>query len=176
MQDISRFMGGNDCVEVESRGTGTSRTWPSTIDAETSVEPQWSHSSQPVEFDALCYLPMFSVRLQSSEGRTPDRSARKSPVVPSTERGASPVEHPGGNVQGSALADASPLNRKVEADNCTNQGRTRRTSQCLRPVFRTPDGRCDGFWGASRVETASKLLFDGEDWSSRRVDSFNKNS
>ena len=123
-----------------------------------------------------CYLPMFSVRLQSSEGRTPDRSARKSPVVPSTERGASPVEHPGGNVQGSALADPSPLNRKVEADNCTNQGRTRRTSQCLRPVFRTPDGRCDGFWGASRVETASKLLFDGEDWSSRRVDSFNKNS
>ena len=122
------------------------------------------------------YLPMFSVRLQSSEGRTPDRSARKSPVVPSTKRGASPVEHPGGNVQGSALADASPLNRKVEADNCTNQGRTRRTSQCLRPVFRTPDGRCDGFWGASRVETASKLLFDGEDWSSRRVDSFNKNS
>ena len=57
MQDISRFMGGNDCVEVESRGTGTARTWPSTSDAETSVGPQWSRSSQPVENDAvLCSL------------------------------------------------------------------------------------------------------------------------
>lgn len=78
-------------------------------------------------------------------------------------RGASPGGRPGENVQGSTLADASPKNRKVEADKCTNQGLTRRTSQCLRPEFRPFDDRCDGFWGALRVETASASFVDGED-------------
>ncbi|MEC8509184.1 MAG: hypothetical protein VXZ53_19540, partial [Planctomycetota bacterium] len=76
-------------------------------------------------------LPMFSVRLQSSEGRTPDRSARKSPVVPSTERGASPVEHPGGNVQGSAVADAYP--------------RTARLRQTIARIRGEQDGRANAF-------------------------------
>ena len=74
-------------------------------------------------------LPMFSVRLQSSEGRTPDRSARKSPVVPSTERGASPVKHPGGNVQGSALADP----------------KTARLRQTIARIRGEQDGRANAF-------------------------------
>ena len=78
-----------------------------------------------------CYLPMFSVRLQSSEGRTPDRSARKSPVVPSTERGASPVEHPGGNVRVAHLLTRHP--------------KTARLRQTIARIRGEQDGRANAF-------------------------------
>ena len=149
----------------ERRERGLPRLTP-----KSSRELQSSHSIQIVEpaGGLILSCSLFDCKQVPAKYRT----------VPPTE--TQDGKHPA-NIRAKSIREKLMTMRHLksadfEAKGRTNQGRTRRTSQCLRPVFRTPDGRCDGFWGASRVETASKLLFDGEDWSSRRVDSFNKNS